>query len=256
MKGIVQRFLGEWIFPAYCQECRQLIDGLHEEKGVLCPACQSRLHSLKEPLCPRCAHPLEEVFSPCPNCAKRRLFFEFCACGIERCEISRRLLFFMKYTRYGRGLFLVNFFGELVARTLLADARFLPYREEGALLIPVPLDMGRMSTRLFNQSELIAQRAIAMSPRLSGAAPLELLCALRRRTTRGSQARLSRKMRLQRGLEKSFFSPKKYRERLHNRRVILVDDVFTTGETANACSKVLLEAGALKVSVLCALRSV
>ncbi len=130
-------------------------------------------------------------------------------------------------------------FAETMARQML---RLVP--EAAQVLIPVPLHRGRLWTRGYNQAALIAQ-ALA---RLSGVAEDRLSLVRTRGTTvlRGLGAR-------QRGraVAGAFAIADKRRYRLEGRAVILVDDVYTTGATADACTRALLAGGAASVTVLC-----
>ncbi|MGB7189224.1 MAG: phosphoribosyltransferase family protein, partial [Acidobacteriaceae bacterium] len=122
------------------------------------------------------------------------------------------------------------------------------------LVIPVPLYKGKRRERGFNQSELLA-RAVCdamrrLRPEWKGElAPPGML--LRKRATR-SQAELSTVQR-RRNLRGVFSVPKP--ERLRGRDVLLIDDIYTTGATARACSEALKKAGAARVWVATAARA-
>jgi ComF family protein len=118
-------------------------------------------------------------------------------------------------------------------------------------LIPVPLHQSRIRTRQFNQAEEIA-RAVA---KLSGL-PMEKWLKRVRKTE--TQTRLTRKQRME-NLKKAFevrttWNKKNPAALTGAPGVILVDDVFTTGSTVDACAKVLRKAGVKRVAVLTVLR--
>jgi len=118
------------------------------------------------------------------------------------------------------------------------------FDSSGPVVVPVPLHSRKMRERGFNQSELIARTALKLKP-----AGLELVLKpeilLRRRATE-SQTRLSREQR-QRNMRGAFAVVRP--DEVHNREVLLVDDVLTTGTTASECARLLRRAGATRVWV-------
>ncbi|HYB10194.1 MAG TPA: ComF family protein [Alphaproteobacteria bacterium] len=128
-------------------------------------------------------------------------------------------------------------YGRWMARAgamLLADA---------SVIAPVPLHWTRLFRRRYNQSALLA-RVLA---EISGVPFAPDLLVRHRRTP--PQGRLSAVER-RRNMRGAFALNKRFAMRIGGRRVLLVDDVFTTGATVNACAGVLLEAGAEDVDVL------
>jgi len=136
---------------------------------------------------------------------------------------------------------------ELGARLATAMAQLEPDAPRQILVIPVPLHRGRMAERGFNQARSLAAEALR---RLRISHPewrLELSASslVRQRSTE-SQAGLTPRQRRQ-NLRGAFFVSDS--DALRGRNVLLVDDIFTTGATARACAKILLEAGAASVRV-------
>jgi ComF family protein len=125
--------------------------------------------------------------------------------------------------------------GDLLGRALAARHASLA----GVVVVPVPLHAGRLAERGFNQSALLARRACA---RLGG--ELSPMALVRVRDT-PRQANLDRASRL-RNVEDAFRA--RHPERVRGRRVLLVDDVSTTGATLRACARALQAAGAREVS--------
>jgi ComF family protein len=121
--------------------------------------------------------------------------------------------------------------GELLALTCSAPAE--------AIVVPVPLHPARLRARGYNQAFLLA-RVLARRRRL------ELADALERTRDTPAQRELGRQARLA-NLRGAFRVVRP--ERVHHRRVLLVDDVLTTGATADACAGVLRAAGASGVDV-------
>jgi len=136
---------------------------------------------------------------------------------------------------------------ELGVRLAAAMAQLELDAPREMLVVPVPLHRGRMAERGFNQARTLATEAIR-SLRISHPGwRLELSASslVRQRSTE-SQAGLTPRQRRQ-NLRGAFFVSDS--EALRGRHVLLVDDIFTTGATARACAKILIEAGAASVRV-------
>jgi ComF family protein len=136
---------------------------------------------------------------------------------------------------------------ELGIRLAAAIAQLAPDAPRAMLVVPVPLHRSRMAERGFNQARALAVEALK---RLQASHPewrLELSASslVRQRSTE-SQSGLTPRERRQ-NLRGAFFVSDS--ESLRGRHVLLVDDIFTTGATARACSRVLMEAGASSVRV-------
>jgi len=119
-------------------------------------------------------------------------------------------------------------------------ARALPRSEGFDLLVPMPLHWRRRWSRGFNQSELLAR----VAGRRTG---IPVACALRRRKSTNPQAGLTS---AQRRVNVAGAFEVVRPQLVSGRRVVLVDDVLTTGATAGACAAVLRRAGATRVAVL------
>jgi ComF family protein len=130
---------------------------------------------------------------------------------------------------------------KVMARMMAASGRMLI--AEADCIVPVPLHRGRLWRRRFNQAALLA-RLIAASARR----PLLPATLQRVRATR-SQVGLSRAARAE-NLSGAFRVPRHARHRIDGRRILLVDDVTTTGATGNAAARALLRAGATSVDLL------
>lgn len=224
----VARRLLDLIFPRLCPGCETPL--AHRAQPQLCASCQGKLHPLTAPFCPVCGekfHGISDPNRPCANCANRKLSFDFARSHYHAHGLLRDLIHRLKYQR-------ALHLAPLLAH-LLGDNLQDPRVNDGQpwLLVPVPLHPRRQRKRRFNQaaelSQLLAQHR--------GWPWLE---ALRRTRAAAPQADLDRQERL-RNLRGAFAlhpSPR-VREHLTGARVLLVDDVFTTGSTAHECAKVL-----------------
>jgi ComF family protein len=125
--------------------------------------------------------------------------------------------------------------------------RVIPSQIDGDLLVPVPLHPTRLRAREFNQSLLLADQLGRHLKRPVSATVLVRVLATDPQTTLSRQERL-------RNLRQAFAV--RNAEALAGRRVLLIDDVFTTGTTLNECAKTLRKGGALSVSALTLARTI
>jgi len=146
--------------------------------------------------------------------------------------------------KFGRMESLVGRLGGMLAETIARLAGNVP---DGMVLVPVPLHRKRRAERGFNQAEKLAAEALRVLKQNHPAWRLELSSRvlIRERITE-SQAGLTPRQRRQ-NLRGAFFVADA--GMVQGRHVVLVDDIYTTGATARACSKVLLKAGAASVRV-------
>lgn len=234
------------LFPAECRGCGHLLLNISR-----LPVCRDCLHSAKTfdgPQCVVCGELLlgqltvgEEPL--CGLCQRARPTYERAFAYGPYEGAVRDLIHLLKYqlmTPAARPL------GELLASSIRAAVR-----EAGndAVLVPIPLYSGKERQRTFNQAEEIARAAV----RASGV-KLEIdpkLLARVRETK--SQTGLTRHQRRE-NVRGAFAVPKNLKIAVKGRNIILLDDVFTTGTTAEECARVLKRAGAAKVWVVTAAR--
>jgi len=237
--NILSRIL-DFIYPARCQICEcVLTHGRH-----LCHQCASKLPTVEAPFCSQCGECFDGQINDtflCPNCHNLTFHFEFARAALKSEGNARELIHHFKYLRQ------IHLAPELARLAILAfeDPRFSTYQRNG-ILIPVPLFWKRQRMRHFNQSEQIARH-------VSKLAGIPMMNALKRTRHTQTQTRFSRSKRLK-NLKGAFALNNKHKSAIQNKPIILVDDVFTTGSTADECAKVLIENGASKVAILTVLR--
>jgi ComF family protein len=218
--------------PRLCAVCREPVEG----EG-LCPACWSQLSFISRPYCERLGIPF--VYDPGPGILSMEAIadppaYQRARAAVRFDDISQALVHALKY---GDRLDLAPMMGRWLAQAggeLLAEAD---------ALVPVPLHWRRHWARRFNQSALLAA-AIAKASGVPIAAN-----ALKRVKSTPQQVGLSRAQRAA-NIQGAFRVPAEGKAEVAGRRLILVDDVVTSGATAEGCAKALLRSGAHNVDVL------
>jgi ComF family protein len=229
--------LASLVFPAPCRICAQMLDT--GSRIPFCHACIAVLaQTLAEPLCSQCGRPIVSTAvadsQSSPLCHLCRLHtYDFDAArsfGPYTLPMSRAILML----KYGEVTPLGAWFARHLARLVNADKQIFA----ADVLVPVPLDPARLRERGYNQAELIA-RPLA---RILGIPFRSYL--LVRTKPRPDKIRLTRRERWEtvRGAYAAHKSAQ-----VDKLRVLLVDDVLTTGATLDACSKALRKAGAARV---------
>jgi len=213
--------------PPRCHVCRQIIP----EAGVLhiCPDCYADLPFLKSPVCSVCGIPMAGVGDdhPCGSCIIKHPPYSVARAALRYEGACRTLIHAFKYQYKSH---LRRPLGLLTAQILASFAADL----KPELLVPTPLHISRLRSRGFNQSVLLAE----VLARQWGI-PLLRQGLVRIRPT-VPQMELNREQRL-RNLRGAFSV--KDASLVANRRIMLVDDVFTTGSTLAECARALLQAG-------------
>ncbi len=228
------------VFPTPCHVCQRPLG--FGRRSALCPACWDALERAPQGGCRRCGWPF-----PAAAAARgaERPLCQRCRETHDQFEAARAVLLYrdggvaraaILLCKHGRRLGLLQHLAALLAAEAPAD---LMQRAWDAVA-PVPLHWRRRGRRGFNQAEALA-RAVGRRHGL----PVERRCLVRVRATPPQQGNAAAR---QRNVRDAFAVRRA--ARIAGRRVLLVDDVFTTGATANACAAALLAAGAAAVGVL------
>ncbi|BAK66462.1 hypothetical protein SLG_17870 [Sphingobium sp. SYK-6] len=224
----------DYALPPRCPACGVIV----AEPETLCAACWSTIDFLGEPLCTICGSDLPHGSGEgiaCGACLATPPPYDRARAVMRYGDVARTMAHRLKY---GRRVSLARFMAMHMAR-LLEDSE-----TADRLLLPVPLHRWRIWSRGFNQAALIAGHM----RRETGIA-LELDLLRRVRNTPPLHA-LSRRER-SRIVSGAFVLAPGARAKIEGRRVVLVDDIWTTGATATACARLLKRNGAARVEILC-----
>jgi competence protein ComFC len=230
-----------WVYPEVCQLCGAA--RATPAEGYVCSGCRAAVRFIAPPFCERCGRPFEGDITTrfeCANC--REMDWHFHSARSAAVARDPVLAVIHRY-KYHRALWFEPFLAELLIRA--AGPTLVEQRPD--LIVPVPLHPTKRREREFNQAERLANRLGAATQ-----LPVNRKLLRRVRPTR-TQTQLSRQERLVN--VRNAFALRKG-QRLNGERVVLVDDVFTTGATTSACAKVLAAAGAGEVCVWTVARGV
>ncbi len=219
--------------PPLCPSCRApLGDG-----AGLCASCWSKLSLIEPPYCARLGIPF--VYDPGPGLLSMEAIanppaYDRARAAVRYDDIARSLVLSFKY---GDRLDLAPMMGRWMAR---AGRELL---SEADALLPVPLHWRRLWARRFNQAAALARAISAISgvPVLDG--------GIKRVRATPQQVGLSKAERAD-NVQGAFRVPPEQKPAIAGRRLILIDDVLTSGATVDTCARALLRAGAAHVDVL------
>jgi ComF family protein len=233
------RRLADFLLPPVCISCRVRV----ESHGLLCGACFAKIDFIAPPLCERLGVPLPFETGAAPLSAAAIAsppVYDRARAAAHYSETMRELVQSFKYRDRHEGLALFARWLAKAGSELLADAD---------LIVPVPLYATRLWRRRFNQSAMLA---VALG-RLC-CVPVDCFALKRVRRT-ASQVGLTADQR-RRNVAGAFRVDSDSAPRIAGRKLVVVDDVITTGATAEACAGVLKRAGAARVDILALARVV
>jgi competence protein ComFC len=236
MNGGIQSYLrSTWdaalnlIFPPVCQICREERAGI--QTGYVGGECWSQVRFVTAPFCQRCGLPYAGNVTGsfvCGNCEDVKFHFRFARSAVVANPLVLQVIHRYKYNR---ALYFEPFLADLLVRQAVPSLQY----EKWDLIVPVPLHPAKEREREFNQAERLARH-------LSRATHIPVNASLLRRVKpTETQTHLNREERA--GNVRDAFAPRGP-EKLNGEKIILLDDVLTTGATTSACARVLRRAGA------------
>ncbi len=227
------------LLPPTCILCSAQVDA----PGLLCGACFGELSVIGAPYCTCCGVPFELAWHAaegglCQGCIDTPPAFEHARAALTYDNASRRLVLPFKHGDR------IEFAAVLARFMVQAGAELL---RRADIIVPVPLHRRRLFVRRYNQAALLAQTLGRMTGR-----PVMVDALARVAATRTLDGKSAAERRDE--VAGAFAVRPRRANLLQGRRVLLIDDVMTSGATAGACSEELLAAGVTAVDVLVAVR--
>lgn len=222
------------LFPRRCPVCGEIVK---PAGNLICPSCFRELSFVKSPVCKKCGKEIvDETMELCEDCMIHRHAFEYGIALLNYNETARKSMAQIKYNNKREYL---DFFGALMA------ARYEKTigRMNVDVIVPVPVHESRLRKRGFNQAEVLAdimgkQLGIPMEPDL---------LARTKKTLPQKELTATERLKNLSGAFDAGVIPEGVR------RVLLIDDIYTTGSTIEACARALRNAGIESVyfAVIC-----
>ena len=222
------------IFPPQCMACREPV----AEPHALCAACWAKLSFIGGALCPSCGTPFDYAGAQgltCGACLAVPPFYSRARSALRYDDASRDLVLSFKHADR---LDYAPAFGRWLAR---AGAELV---DQADLIVPVPLHWRRLFFRRYNQSVELARSLGRAVNR-----PVLPDALIRTRAT-PSQGKMPSARARRLNVARAFAVRDSAKAAISGRRLLIVDDVLTTGATVNACARVLARAGARDVAVV------
>ncbi len=228
---MIKNSILDCLFPRRCPVCGEIVEPAGR---LICPSCLFRLSPVKNPTCKKCGKEIASAQEEyCADCQRRRHSFEYGLALLNYIEYARRSLSQVKYKNKREYL---DFYGAaMVARFGKTLSRIRP-----DALVPVPIHSSRRRIRGFNQAEVLAE---SLGNQLGIPVCPEFLIRSRRTQPQKELTPAERLKNLSRAFQAGPIPP-------GIRSVVLVDDIYTTGSTAEACTRILKSVGVERVYVL------
>ncbi|MCE2688073.1 MAG: ComF family protein [Rickettsiales bacterium] len=234
------------IFPNQCLSCLEIINN----NANFCLTCWQQLKFISSPCCEICSQPFEEYFNSryrkmiCLKCLLKKPAFDQVFTIFHYNEIIKKIVLNLKYND---NTLIASKIADLLAK------KFASKIAEFDLIVAVPIHRSRLYKRKFNQAVLIS-KIIHRKPLNVNESNVQLQpkfypdILIRLKDTK-TQTKLNSRERAK-NLKRAFLVKKKYRNFIINKKILLIDDVITTGATAQECSKTLKRFKAREVAVM------
>lgn len=235
------KYILDLFLPPRCKKCGKIIC----DDDALCDDCFNELNFISAPYCQRCGRPFEDISGLkhghllCPDCAREKHpWFRFGRAAVHYDDFSKPLIISFKfYDRTDHALLLAKWL-KIAGKDIWAAG--------ADMLVPVPLHYTRLIKRKYNQAALLAKELSAMT-----SIPVEYSALIRHRRTR-PQVEFSGSIR-RRNVRGAFSV--KHPQKFKGRRIVLIDDVMTTGSTLKECAKALRSAHPRSIDLLTVART-
>ena len=233
MRNILKNILN-LILPPRCPCCGKIV----MLENTLCEKCFDRMHFISAPYCKLCGMPFENEADAninfiCPTCASKKRITRYNRAAVIYDDFSKKLILDFKFYAKTQNV-------KILSKWLFQAGADI-FKEGADLIMPVPLSYRRLIGRGYNQAALLA-RLLSKQTGIK----VDVLNLIKIKHTK-PQSLLLEKSRLKN--VKGVFALKN-QNKVKGKRIVLIDDVMTTGATLAECAKVLIKAGAESVDTL------
>lgn len=226
------------LLPPLCVNCQEPV-AAHQ---ALCAPCWRTMNFIAAPVCAVCGASFDipvDDGTVCSECLGSPPAFARARSAMAYDEASKRLVLSFKHGDRLHGVPAMALWMKQAGAALLTDAQ---------VLVPVPLHWWRLFGRRYNQASLLA---LALGRETGKQVCVDALCRTRRTPSQGAMNRADRRKNVAGAIAVSL----RRAGAVKGRRVLLIDDVLTTGATVDECARALLKVGALDVDVLTLMRA-
>ncbi|MDR1693970.1 MAG: ComF family protein [Lactobacillaceae bacterium] len=238
MMNILSKIL-DVILPPRCISCGKVLNA----KDGVCEECFNNINFISKPHCHKCGMPFENVVSNkeimCGLCIKdKKPIFRYGRSALRYDDFSKNMILAFKFMDKTEN-------ASTLSKWMFAAGKDI-FSSGVDLIIPIPLHYTRLLKRKYNQSALLAKKLGKLA-----SIKVDYSSVIRAKKTK-PQVEFSGKARLKN--VKNAFGVK-HQNKIKGKRILLVDDVYTTGSTLKECAKVLLKSGAASVDFITAART-
>lgn len=218
-----------FIYPEKCPFCGRIVT---KETGGICYSCREKLPYINEPYCMKCGKPLsDETEEYCYDCKKGEHFFESGrSLWVHKMPVSKAI--------YGFKYHDLRCYGEVFGREMGKELEDFIVHTNAQVIVPIPLHRKRYLDRGYNQAKVLA---MAIGKRMG--IPVEELL-IRRKDT--DPQKVLNDVERRKNIKGAFAAKRP----ISYERVLLIDDIYTTGSTLDEAAKVLKKAGVRSVYFL------
>ena len=225
---VAKQWLLSVLFPRRCPVCEEIVS---PRGALICPDCERQIHFLTEPTCQICGREiLADDAELCESCKRHRFLFKRSIALVAYDDVAARSISRIKYT--GAREFL-DYYGREAVHRRGDELR----RMQIDAIVPVPVHPSRKRKRGYNQATVLAE---VMGAEL-GVPVYEAALCRRKKTAASKELNAAERLK---NLMSAFYAGPIPQDL---RRVLLVDDIFTTGATMESCTRTLLAAGVEEV---------
>jgi len=229
----ILNFLIHFLFPNFCQNCGKMLKTT--DKHCFCTTCWNKIQLIDKYFCKKCGKLVITSSNICYECKKRKIYYNnIRAVGVYKEILKTSIQLYKYHYRWKIGYD----FLDLIQKTI-PDG----YIKNNDIIIPVPVTYKEIKEKGFHHTYFIVK---LLSKKYSIPSIKNLVIKTRHTM---QQSKLSKKERLQ-NLTNAFALNKKYKDFIKNKKVLLFDDVYTTGSTVQEISKVIKTCGAKEINIL------